>query len=98
MNIEFLNFIAALVIIIVAAKVSGLVSTRLGQPAVLGELIAGIILGPTFPHEVVGFSGGAKYLFPGIAGPEMINGVRASSIRILSTSSMIANASGPWDC
>lgn len=23
-----------------------------------------IILGPTFPHEVVGFSGGAKYLFP----------------------------------
>ena len=32
-----------------------------------------IILGPTFPHEVVGFSGGAKYLFPGISGEEMIN-------------------------
>ncbi len=32
-----------------------------------------IILGPTFPHEVVGFSGGAKYLFPGISGPEMVN-------------------------
>jgi len=32
-----------------------------------------MILGPTFPHEVVGFSGGAKYLFPGISGPEMIN-------------------------
>jgi len=32
-----------------------------------------IILGPTFPHEVVGFSGGAKYLFPGISGPEMIH-------------------------
>ena len=32
-----------------------------------------IIVGPTFPHEVVGFSGGAKYLFPGISGPEMIN-------------------------
>jgi lactate racemase len=31
------------------------------------------ILGPTFPHEVAGFSGGAKYLFPGISGPEMIN-------------------------
>jgi nickel-dependent lactate racemase len=27
-----------------------------------------IILGPVFPHEVVGFSGGAKYLFPGISG------------------------------
>jgi nickel-dependent lactate racemase len=32
-----------------------------------------IILGPTFPHEVAGFSGGAKYLFPGISGAEMIN-------------------------
>ena len=32
-----------------------------------------IILGPTFPHEVVGFSGGAKYLFPGISGPDLIN-------------------------
>ena len=32
-----------------------------------------IIIGPVFPHEVVGFSGGNKYLFPGIAGPEILN-------------------------
>ena len=32
-----------------------------------------IILGPVFPHEVVGFSGGAKFLFHGISGPVMIN-------------------------
>ena len=32
-----------------------------------------ILLGPTFPHEVVGFSGGAKYFFPGVSGPEMID-------------------------
>jgi len=32
-----------------------------------------IILGPVFPHEVVGFSGGNKYLFPGIAGKEIID-------------------------
>lgn len=32
-----------------------------------------VILGPTFPHEVVGFSGGAKYLFPGVSGPDVIN-------------------------
>jgi nickel-dependent lactate racemase len=32
-----------------------------------------LICGPVFPHEVVGFSGGHKYLFPGISGPEMIN-------------------------
>ena len=32
-----------------------------------------IICGPVFPHEVAGFSGGAKYLFPGISGPEIID-------------------------
>jgi len=32
-----------------------------------------IICGPTFPHEVVGFSGGNKYFFPGIGGSEVIN-------------------------
>jgi lactate racemase len=32
-----------------------------------------VICGPVFPHEVVGFSGGNKYLFPGISGPEVIN-------------------------
>ena len=32
-----------------------------------------LIIGPTFPHEVVGFSGGNKYLFPGISGPEIID-------------------------
>jgi nickel-dependent lactate racemase len=32
-----------------------------------------LICGPVFPHEVVGFSGGNKYFFPGIAGPDIIN-------------------------
>ncbi|MGV3774229.1 MAG: lactate racemase domain-containing protein [Verrucomicrobiales bacterium] len=32
-----------------------------------------IIVGPVFPHEVVGCSGGNKYLFPGISGPEILN-------------------------
>jgi nickel-dependent lactate racemase len=32
-----------------------------------------IICGPVFPHEVVGFSGGTKYLFPGVAAPEIIH-------------------------
>ena len=32
-----------------------------------------MIIGPTCPHEVVGFSGGNKYLFPGIAGQEIID-------------------------
>ncbi|MBU4446649.1 MAG: lactate racemase domain-containing protein [Candidatus Marinimicrobia bacterium] len=32
-----------------------------------------VIIGPTFPHEVLGFSGGNKYLFPGIDGQEIID-------------------------
>ncbi len=32
-----------------------------------------LICGPVFPHEVAGFSGGAKYFFPGIGGAELIN-------------------------
>jgi lactate racemase len=32
-----------------------------------------IIVGPVFPHEVIGFSGGNKYLFPGVSGPEVLH-------------------------
>ncbi len=46
-------------------------------PVTLNKLILDydhiVICGPVFPHEVVGFSGGNKYFFPGIAGPEIIN-------------------------
>ena len=32
-----------------------------------------LVLGPVFPHEVAGFSGGAKYFFPGISGGEFLH-------------------------
>ena len=32
-----------------------------------------MIAGPVFPHEVIGFSGGNKYLFPGVGGPAVLN-------------------------
>lgn len=44
---EFLQLALALVILIAAAKLGGYISLRLGQPSVLGELIAGLILGPS---------------------------------------------------
>lgn len=47
MENEFLEFILAIVIIIVAAKLGGYISTRFNQPSVLGELLAGLLLGPT---------------------------------------------------
>jgi nickel-dependent lactate racemase len=50
---------------------SGDVDIRINRAVLDYDAI--LILGPTFPHEVVGFSGGAKYLFPGISGADMIN-------------------------
>jgi len=49
-----------------------------------------VVCGPVFPHEVVGFSGGNKYFFPGISGPEVINfthwlGALISSMAIIGT-------------
>jgi len=39
----------------------------------VGEYDHILACGPVFPHEVAGFSGGTKYLFPGVAGPEIID-------------------------
>jgi Kef-type K+ transport system membrane component KefB len=44
---DFLQLAIVLVLLISATKLAGLLSTRLGQPAVLGELIAGLLLGPS---------------------------------------------------
>ncbi len=58
-----------------AALTGGLLAEDV--PVTLNRLISAydlvLICGPVFPHEVAGFSGGAKYLFPGIAGPDIIN-------------------------
>ena len=47
------------------------VDVRLNRMVLDYDLI--VVCGPTFPHEVVGFSGGNKYFFPGIGGAEVIN-------------------------
>ncbi len=62
-----------------AAEMEVLSEGKLAQevPVRLNRLVLDydqlIVLGPVFPHEVVGFSGGNKYFFPGIGGPEVIN-------------------------
>lgn len=43
----FLQLALALATLIAAAKAGGYISFRLGQPSVLGELLVGILLGPT---------------------------------------------------
>ena len=47
------------------------VDVRLNR-AVVDHDVA-LVVGPVFPHEVVGFSGGNKYFFPGVAGQEIID-------------------------
>ncbi|ADU50444.1 sodium/hydrogen exchanger [Thermaerobacter marianensis DSM 12885] len=44
---SFLQVAVLLAVVITAAKGAGALSKRLGQPAVFGELLAGILLGPT---------------------------------------------------
>jgi len=43
----FIQLILLLAIIILAAKLAGNLSTRIGQPSVFGELLVGLILGPS---------------------------------------------------
>ncbi len=44
---SFLQLVFALLVIVLAAKTASYLSTRLGQPSVLGELLVGLLLGPT---------------------------------------------------
>jgi nickel-dependent lactate racemase len=39
----------------------------------VAEADVAVVVGPVFPHEVVGFSGGNKYYFPGVSGQELID-------------------------
>ncbi|HEU4932654.1 MAG TPA: lactate racemase domain-containing protein [Pyrinomonadaceae bacterium] len=54
---------------------NGLISQSV--PVSLNKLLAPgiydtvLVFGATVPHEVAGFAGGAKYFFPGVAGPEL---------------------------
>ncbi len=64
------------------------VPVRINRAVLDADLV--VIVGPVLPHEVVGFSGGNKYLFPGLSAPEMIDvthwlGALISSAAIIGT-------------
>jgi nickel-dependent lactate racemase len=56
------------------------------------EADVALVCGPVFPHEVVGFSGGNKYFFPGVAGEEIIDATHW--LGALITSSALIGTSG----
>ena len=79
-----------------ASEIAGLTGGLLSAdvPVALNRLVVEydhvLICGPVFPHEVAGFSGGTKYLFPGIAAPEIIHfthwlGALVSNFKIIGT-------------
>ncbi|MFQ5854167.1 MAG: lactate racemase domain-containing protein [Anaerolineae bacterium] len=65
--------------VISAGEIEGLSGGLFSQtvPVALNKMIFDydqlFVCGPVFPHEVVGFSGGNKYFFPGISGQEVID-------------------------
>jgi nickel-dependent lactate racemase len=84
--------------VIPAGEISELTGGMMVQdvPVRLNKLILDydqlLICGPVFPHEVVGFSGGTKYFFPGIAAAEIINfthwlGALMTSYRVIGAGS-----------
>src|SRR6476661_6757427 len=60
---------------VIAKETGGLlheaVKIRLNSHLAPGQYDVVLVLGATVPHEVAGFAGGAKYFFPGVAGPEL---------------------------
>ena len=47
---HFLQLLLLLTLIVAAAKIGGALAARIGQPAVFGEILAGLLLGPTFAN------------------------------------------------
>ncbi len=60
---------------VIAKETGGLlhesVKIRLNSHLTPGRYDVVLVIGATVPHEVAGFAGGAKYFFPGVAGPEL---------------------------
>ncbi len=95
-----------LALIMAAARILGWLAERVGQPAVIGEITAGILAGPTvlgphlsdmlFPHEIRSYLtllanvGVAVFMF--VAGLELDRGVFAGSRRSIPAVSVAAYA------
>jgi Kef-type K+ transport system membrane component KefB len=67
MNIE--QLIVSIGAIMLAARVSGFLFGRIGQPQIVGEMVAGILLGPSFLGRVFPF--GLNHIFPVTAIPNL---------------------------
>jgi lactate racemase len=62
---------AALITELSGGRLQDAVDVRVNRLVVESDVT--LLVGPVLPHEVIGFSGGNKYLFPGLSGQEMID-------------------------
>jgi Kef-type K+ transport system membrane component KefB len=61
------ELILALAVIVVAARLFGVLARRLGQPAVTGEILAGILLGPTLAGGAITATVFPSYVHPALS-------------------------------
>jgi len=66
---ELLHVLLALVVVIATARAMGSIFRNLGQPQVIGEILAGIVLGPSLLGRLA--PGAEGYLFPATVGPAL---------------------------
>jgi nickel-dependent lactate racemase len=62
---------AALIADLSGGRLQNAIDVRINRLVVESDVT--LLVGPVLPHEVIGFSGGNKYLFPGLSGQEMID-------------------------
>jgi len=61
------HFLLALIVIVVTARALGRLARYLGQPAIIGEVLAGILLGPSLLGRIA--PGASAYLLPAAVAP-----------------------------
>lgn len=66
---DLLSLLAQIALILTLARLCGALMTRLGQPAVIGEILAGIALGPTLLGWIA--PGAMQALFPQVLRPPL---------------------------
>ena len=79
-SLELASLLLAVALVLAATQLCGALARRVGQPAVLGELVAGILLGPTVLGRIA--PAVVEQLFPK-------TGPQAGAFRVLTTVSIV---------
>ena len=76
-----LHVLLALAVVVALGRVLGLLFVRLGQPPVIGEVVAGILLGPSLLGRLSPDS--MDFLLPRDAAPHLVAGAAVARLHLL---------------